>query len=242
MSPLARDVITLVDDDYLRVRLIEGDADEVVYTFTGVKHGMGGVQPDEFVRTASGKRRTAIFITDKTCSWSNAIDMDRLAALVTGVAAGRPGRAIGNSMGGYNAVAASNVLDVHVCIAISAQYAAAPHIIPEETRWSALQQAIKVFPRPDLSDQFNPKVRYVLLSGDHADEERHWRRMPDHSNILNLVFEGTDHTLGAQLRADGRLQRIFEDVDDADSDLFMRPELYSARRYRAHASSERDIW
>jgi hypothetical protein len=222
--------VALVEDDDLRVGWIEGEGEDLWLSFTGISHGMGGLQPEEFAGTATGGRAGAVFVTDKRCSWMNAVDLDRLAAAVGPVIAGKRLFAIGNSMGGFAAVVASKLFPVETCLAFAPQFSVAPGVIPEETRWSELRGAIGIWRFVSLADQFNDRTRYVLLNGDDEADARHWRRMPDRANVHNLVFDGADHGLARVLKADGRLASVVADARAGAGDLFERPEVYGARR------------
>lgn len=210
-NPYSR-MIELFEDEWARVSLLESDGDLTVLCFTGVGHGMGAIniQREEFVGTGSSFG-SMIFITDKTRSWGNALNVERICDLIAPYVAGRELHALGNSMGGFLAVVFSSFLKLQTCVAFVPQFSVKNDIVPEERRWRNFRAQIKAFRFPSLEGHFVPECEYFLFSGAEESERPHWSQFPRLSNVRNIVVEECGHDLAGDLKATGLLYPVIAD-------------------------------
>ena len=212
----------LYEDEFLRVqaKLVEG-AERTVLAFTGVGKAISGdtVQMVEFYR-ASTAGANAVFIIDKTRSWGNRIDFERLVSILTPVTAGRRVCTIGNSMGGFLAVLMSSFLDVRCTVAFVPQFSVDADVMPEETRWEIYLNEITKFRYPSLDGHFNTRAKYYLFHSGKEKDRPHWEKIPSAPNIKQFVFQNFGHGAVKHLKAMGLLDSIigqcFDEIDPTD--------------------------
>src|SRR5437868_4250885 len=133
----------LVNDENIRVSVIEQNSSTVTLCFTGVGHAIGGVdvQSEEFLNAS--KMATCLFIIDKKRSWGNSIDFESLGKVIGPYIEARTVNTIGNSMGGFLAVLATRFFPVDVAVAICPQFSVSKRIIPTESRFDSYVRAIE---------------------------------------------------------------------------------------------------
>lgn len=131
---------TLIEDDDLLIRYLPGTDARLTVAFTGVGRGLGGIQRDEFVRSAAdGGASHALFVTDRRRSWYARTGLAaRIIAAVQEIVA-RRGIArvatLGNSMGGFGALWFADRLGATVAMAFAPQASTDPAVLPEP-RWA----------------------------------------------------------------------------------------------------------
>jgi len=198
---------TIIHEDNVCAIYVDNQAGSTcLVAFTGIGHGTGGigVQRPEFVK--AGLEGPRIFVLDKTRSWGNALDIDKICGMIHPYAQGRRLVTLGNSMGGFLAILFSGPLGATNCLTFSPQWSVDPAIIPSEDRWLAYRAKIRIFHYPDLSDSFGPSCRYDIVFGDGALELRHAERFPaDHPNLSLFHVQGADHNVAAALKNAGAL-------------------------------------
>lgn len=213
----------LHEDDTLRVsRSGDPDADTVILCFTGLQQRMGGIGPEEFVASAQLDGASAIFVTDKTRSWFNELEAERVVELLAPHIAGRRIHTLGNSMGGFGAIWITRYLPVSTSLAFAPQFSVHPEIVPDETRWPAARAAISNWRYPSLEDHFVSRTRYVTISGKAGDNVQ-WTRLPTLPNARHYIVADADHGVAAMLKQHGLLREViaaaFTDVPNLDAVL-----------------------
>lgn len=120
---------------------------DLVIAFASVGHDPARGPSPEFVATALGRGgpagavpRRALFVIDDSRSWGNAPEFaPALCVALAAEAARAPlGRvaAIGQSMGGYAALVAAQIVPVDAVLAFGPQSGVGPGGLPGETRWA----------------------------------------------------------------------------------------------------------
>lgn len=214
---------TLFDDDAMTVLRRPGRAGACVVSFTGVGHGMGGidVQSPEFARSSGDENR--VFVIDKQRSWGNGLDWDTLKRVLTPAVKGARVTTLGNSMGGFLAIHAAQHLGAAEAIAFAPQWSVDPAIIPNEDRWAKYRSKISDFHIPDLSGSFHKPTKYFVLFGNDARDAKHVRFFAKRTVALELyVLDGCEHDVARYLKDEGQLYAVINACRAGDdlADLF----------------------
>ena len=193
-----------------------GAQGRVLLSFTGIGHDMGGVDVQKIEFYGTGRAfDNVLFLSDLTRSWGNALDFVAIAQALAPYLDGAEVHAIGNSMGGFLAVEASNHLPVRSVVATSPQFSVSPEVMPKERRWRRHVAAIETFHLPSLEGRFRRDCRYYLFSGAVGPDRNHWRRFPKQENVVNVILGWTAHDVAAKLKKRGVLADLamacFED-------------------------------
>jgi dienelactone hydrolase len=203
-------MFTVCEDDHVRVTAREAAdraaAGDVLLSFTGVGHAMGGldVQKPEFFGTARGFANV-LFVTDKARTWGNALDLAGLAARLAPFTRGRRLCSIGNSMGGFLAVIAGRHFPLATAIAFAPQFSVNPRHVPWERRWAGYTDAIPAHVLSHAGDHMGPDTRYCLFSSGEGLDRRHARLFPVGPNIRHFLFPGFGHDVAARMKEEGIL-------------------------------------
>jgi hypothetical protein len=203
-------LITLIDDDFLKIAVAENDTNYATLCFTGIGHALGGVdiQSEEFLR--SSQNSTSIFIVDKRRSWGNNIDFSELKRIIEPYLRGKIVNALGNSMGAFLAILASKFIDIAVVVAIVPQYSVSKQIVPGESRWDKYVDEIKNWRYPSLEGSFQVNTQYYILAGVGGDDDKHLLLFPRCENIINIYFTEKQfvHSVAKILKSDGVLYEV----------------------------------
>ena len=121
---------TIYEDENVRIRTNAGEGPRcgtVLLSFTGIGHAMGviNVQRPEFVSTGIRMGRV-IFISDLNRTWDNGLDFPRVAEVIAPYTRGSRVLAIGNSIGGFLSVIASNDLPIETSLSFASQFTVSP--------------------------------------------------------------------------------------------------------------------
>ena len=214
---MKRPMIQLMDDDTLRIQMVEAAGDYALVAFTGIGHSLGGlaVQRPEFLSLCSlGK---VLWVTDKKRTRGNGLDIDRMLATIAEAAEGKTVFAIGNSMGGFLAILMSRLIGARRVLAFSPQWSISPDIVPEETRWAEYTRDIAHIRYTDLSGAFATDCHYAVICGDHPKEKLHTRFFEAHRSERVEIHELQDetHNVALSLKERGILGRMLIDYFNA---------------------------
>lgn len=196
----------MIDDEALRIRWLRGESDQLVVSFTGIKHGVGGLPVDEFIGSASsGLKNHVLFVSDMRRTWYTApglaeritetieafIDRENIAVT----------SAIGNSMGGYGANFFAPMLSFARVAAFCPQVSMNPGII-EETRWQEYRPAFGQ-PIPETAfDRFKDCRSEVFITYGEEDkrDRKQARLVPQHPAIHVFGLPGCGHGVAKSLK------------------------------------------
>lgn len=195
-------------------------ASTVLVSFTGIGHGMGGidVQRIEFSGTAH-RHGGLIVVTDKNRSWGNNISSEKLVGLIEPLVRGKTVITIGNSMGGFLALLFAPIIGARLAIAFAPQFSVDASIVPDETRWMEYRKNINSFRYPSLKGRLDKKRTYYTINGATPLEEIHWKRFPVGGNLHHFVVSGIGHDVALQLKKAGILNRVIDDALKEKLDL-----------------------
>jgi len=206
----------LYEDNMLSMRGLRKEGSKtLLLSFTGIGHQMGGinVQREEFVGS-SIKNGNVIFITDKSRSWGNHLDIIKIHQVIQSFGKFNKIIALGNSMGGTNAMVIGPVLGAKIIISFAPQYSVHPKIFPDMcneqlnkyrdniTKW--------VFPTADHTIK-NKEVLEYIFHGDENGELWHASRFKRKPPLRNhfIVF-GSDHNVAERLKSKNCLSSVIE--------------------------------
>ncbi|WP_138468609.1 hypothetical protein [Poseidonocella sp. HB161398] len=185
----------------------------ILLSFTGIGNRMGGmdVQSPEFF-SAGNAFDNILFISDLKRSWGNNFDLAALCARLAPYLEGREIYALGNSMGGFLAIASTCHLPVTAVAAFVPQFSVVPELVPEETRWQDYISGISEWRIPSLEGRFNATTRYYVFSGSTAEEGIHASRFPVQPNLFHARLRPATHGLARALKDEGTLRDVISAV------------------------------
>ena len=195
----------IFESDVLKVTSRDDTSDtksgSVLLSFTGIGHGMGGinVQKPEFFGTGR-VFDNVIFITDKTRSWGNLLDFDLIKELVLPFTGDRHVYSIGNSMGGFNAIISTAYVRTRKCISFVPQFSVSPSVVPWETRWGEYISKISEYMYVSVEGFMNDTTDYFVFSGRIGKDFEHAKLFPVKDNVHHYAFIGTSHNVASALK------------------------------------------
>jgi hypothetical protein len=203
---------TLHEDDNLLIRHVHRPVvgnGRVLLSFTGIGHGMGGmeVQRPEFFRAGESYEHI-LFVSDLERTWGNSLDFGILAGILDRLAPATRADAIGNSMGGFLAVLAGAHLPMRTVLAFAPQFSVHPDIVPGDPRWMNYRSRIADWSVPSLEGRLVPSCRYYLFSGGNPLDAAQLALFPSGGNIVTERLAGFDHGVGDQLKQLGLLGEV----------------------------------
>ncbi len=209
-------VLTVYEDETVRIaaRHLEPsrERDEILLSFTGIGHQMGGinVQREEFF--GSGKSMSnVIFISDKKKSWGNALDFGLVYSKLERLLGPSSLHSIGSSMGGFLSIHASQVFPIRTALAFAPQFSVNPSVVPRERRWREHVQAIDRFRIPSLEHSFNGSTRYYVFSSHKQHDRKQAVLFPSAPNIFHAAFGDIGHNVAEALKERGVLYDLISD-------------------------------
>lgn len=195
------------------------DGRRTLLSFTGVGHGMGGVNVQKAEFFGTGRNfDNLLFLTDKTRSWGNLLDFDDIAARLAPFREGTELSAIGNSMGGFLAIVASRFMPMRRVVSFVPQFSVDPALVPWEFRWKEYREAIREFKIRDAGDYFQPETTYFLFSGGAGIDRRQARLFPVRDNLHHHLFADAKHDLATDLKDAGLLTPLIQSILEGGSD------------------------
>lgn len=204
---------TLVDTDAHRICRLRGTGEGLVVAIAGVGRHRHRMPPFEFADSASdGGRNHVLLASDGRRSWMNdSAFRDTLVAQVEAVrreAGIRHVTALGNSMGGFMALALAGLTAIDCVIAFSPQYSMHPAHVPEETRWRYWRERFPAYLHETAGPLSGGATRRYVFHGDSPEEAIHWRRFPEAPGLHHYIVHGAGHRLALELRQRGILKRV----------------------------------
>lgn len=199
----------------LRIYMRRGTGPYLLVVFSGVGQAHTGWQPIEFVRFArETPQHHVLFVVDGARSWLNAPAMiERIETAVATYRAATGVRRVvtmGNSMGGFMALALARRLSAYSSVAFSAQYSVHPEVVPMERRWQALRAQIADWRLRELGPLMDNRTRHFIVHGATGPEMEHWTRMPVGPEINHYLFPGQAHFVVRHLRDRDALHPFIE--------------------------------
>jgi hypothetical protein len=213
-------MLTLIDNDDIRVTVILNNFNDVTLCFTGIGHNANelDIQTEEFFSLS--KKATVFFIIDKNRSWGNQIDFNLLQGLLQPYIQDRPINTIGNSMGGFLAILATRFFNVKTALAFVPQFSVSKNIVPSENRFDQYVEKILFWKYESLIDCFNDTTNYYILSSISSQiEMQHVEHFPVKKNIEKLLFVDSefDHKVAQKMKKMGVLTQVIAECFNGES-------------------------
>ena len=215
----------LVTDEALQVRYIAGQAEELVVAFTGVGHGIGEIQTEEFTGVSLGEaRRHVVFVIDTQRSWYSApgIQGRIIEAIDSVVAKVRPSRifTLGNSMGGFGALLLAERIGAEAAVAFAPQFTMRRDVI-RERRWARYRPAMNESALDTLDGPLTGKSRAYAIFGANERLDRPHAKALDATgwvDVRRVVSpKGVKgHSVAGFLKSAGILQPLVAAMFDGD--------------------------
>lgn len=215
---------TVHEDDALLVRSAFGAYGKVrrlVVAFTGIGHGFGGIQQEEFVGTASGGGENhAVFVTDRRRSWFSRPGMfERIVQTIQTLARYHGTDdivTIGNSMGGFGALIFADALRARVAIAFVPQASMDPAVV-HEPRWSAHREQIDAANHRTVSrSEDSTCLRFVIVGAGERRDLRHANLIAKATGAHVFRIAESGHDTAAHLKRLGFLKDLITEMMNGD--------------------------
>ena len=125
-------------------------------------------------------------------------------------------------MGGFLAIAFSNVYPVNNVVAMTPQWSIHPDILPAESYLNYFTDRISDWKIKDLSDAFVDETNYFIFNSDNEDDQYQIRLFPKQDNIDVYEFgPAFDHDLPEALPP-GVLEKLMMSCLEQGKDNMVR--------------------
>ncbi|MGR3806191.1 alpha/beta hydrolase [Marinibacterium profundimaris] len=204
------DMRIVLDEPDLRISHYQGVTDMAVVAFTGIGHGMGAIQQDEFIGSALGEDRNhVISVIDKDRSWYSAPGMqERIVATLRALKAELGVRRVvclGNSMGGFGALLFAERIGADTAIGFVPQYTMRNDF--GERRWANFREKMVNDNLDTLGPHLNGRTRaYAVFGAEDLRDRLHVQRIKTNCIARIHLVAGSDHNdLTGFLKREGLL-------------------------------------
>lgn len=200
----------LYEDEKLKISITYRKSENVFLCFSGAGKKIANIeiQKEEFAK--STKNSTSIFIIDKNRSWGN-FDWNFVKSIIDKYLINKNVYSLGNSMGGFSAILASQYFDIKKVIAFVPQWSVNKSIAPFENRWNQYTENITIWNHLSLEGCFNDKSVYHIIFGNQGEDLNHARLFPNKNNLILHFFEG-NHYVVQSLKDCGYLYSIIDNI------------------------------
>jgi len=200
----------IYEDLNLKISKNQVDSSKAILCFAGLQMQLGGIniEHEEFYQASSGA--TTIFIADKSRSCGN-FDWGLLSKVIFPYIVDKRIFALGNSMGGFNAVLASRHFTIEKVIAFVPPYSVHNSVVPFENRWKVYSDAITDWKYISLENSFVDKTEYHLFFGNDPADTAQRLCFPEQKNIIMNLYDG-NHSLAKNLKDKGLLYNLISAI------------------------------
>lgn len=182
---------------------------ETIISFSSIGNTVQGVNREFYNLKNNGYN--VIWVLDHSNTYFNNINIEEITKHIKTYKV----YAIGNSMGGFNAIMFSNFYPTQKVLAFSPQYSMDRTLVPWEDRWRK-QIKHKHFKYPHAT--FVNWTDYCLITGHKAKDQKHLSMMPDRKNInKQTVFGG--HVIAEKFKKAGTLYKLINDYFKEDKPI-----------------------
>ncbi len=232
----------LVEDNFIRLRWLPGTGSRMVVSFTSLQSMKDGQPRDEFLSAASqGGKNNVLFVSDKKWSWYSRPDtMNRIVDYVKQISELEEiteTYSIGNSMGGYGAMALAHFVPIKRVAAFVPQISLDSSII-DEPRWMKPRARHGTYPVASVADiiEGNGAEFFVSLGRNQRYDMAQADLLPDAENLDLYRLAGCAHDAAEKLKDAGLLNKVVaaklagdKGQLDALYDEFQRPSRETER-------------
>jgi hypothetical protein len=203
----------IFESDALRVSYINRHTAEVCMCFSGIGRHEDKLDEisEEFYSISS--LCSAIFIIDKNRSWGNDLNFSELGDVLKPYINNKKIYTLGNSMGGFLAILATQFFNISTAIAFAPQFSIHKSIVEEEDRFDKYSNKISEWKYLSLDGSFNNQTKYYIFAGAGRLENIHLKLLPTAPNIVTIVFLNPtfDHKVAQQLKNKKILTEVIYD-------------------------------
>jgi hypothetical protein len=214
-------MITLHEDKALKIFYDPGEGNTTLVSFSGIDFdtfGFGDYNPDaidrpEFVKITAGLVGDRFWIIDKLRSWGSLMDWDWIHNFISPYLHEKRVIALGNCMGGTNAIKFAYHTDVDRVIAFTPHWSIHPDIITQEIfdkRTIALRARVVASGWKSLEGMFRPMTTYIHFWTPDAIDVPHMIAYPTIPNIEKIFFPTSEHSIARLLKSKGVLYDILD--------------------------------
>ncbi|MEJ0015749.1 MAG: alpha/beta hydrolase [Acetobacteraceae bacterium] len=207
------------DNDNFRISYQRGDSSTLVVAFTGIGHGLGGIQTEEFRNSLSQAGDMAspqvAYVIDKRRLWYNNGMADDIVRVLNDIVERENSTRVatlGNSMGGFGAIVFARRLSNCIqAIAFCPQSSVNADIAPFEDRWPEWRAGVSAWSVLDATLECDARVRYDVFYGmdDPIDMQHAGRfRSMEASNVTVHLVKDCSHDVAGFLKKRGELGAI----------------------------------
>lgn len=212
---------TLAESGPYRVAHLAGAADTLVIAFASIGHDPSRPPSPEFVASATAGGRPAFFVTDAARSWTNAAGICDVLAKSVETLRGRQSIrrivTVGQSMGGFAALVAADLLPVDAVLAFGPQSRIDD---PDDARWRDWTASILPMHRaaPPV-----PDGPWICLFHGLQDDQTQALRFPQRKGLDHVLFADQTHSgLTHHLKTRGVLQGLVDAAAQGDRRRLVR--------------------
>jgi hypothetical protein len=200
---LKKEIITLFEDDFCRISMIDGDTEVVTVSISSTPRIGEEFSKEEFVKTST-KDGKAVFLIDKTSSYGNRLDWNLIIDTLSPHLVDKDVRAIGFCMGGFLATVLSKYFKIHSVVAVTPQYSIMPEFLQDNSYLLALYtKSISEWKVPSLEGYFQEETNYYIFASSDEEDMVQIANFPIQDNVFIFDFgEDYGHSLPGQLGAD----------------------------------------
>jgi|AntAceMinimDraft_13_1070369.scaffolds.fasta_scaffold00014_9 predicted esterase YcpF (UPF0227 family) len=200
---LKKEIITLFEDDFCRISMIDGDGDIVTLSISSSPRIGEDFSSEEFIKTST-KDGKGVFLIDKTNSFGNRLDWDVVIDTLSPHLVDKDVRAVGFCLGGFLATVLSKHFRIHSVVAITPQYSVMPEYMPEDSFMLGMYtNSITEWKIPSLEGYFQEDTNYYVFASCEADDKIQIAHFPIQDNVFIFDFgDDYDHGLPGQLGID----------------------------------------
>jgi pimeloyl-ACP methyl ester carboxylesterase len=200
-----------VETEGLRIVTDGVESGRAVVSFTGIGHGLGGVQKEEFGRSLKGVADRVYFVIDKKRSWYNGTHEEIERVMRRELAGFEEVVTLGNSMGGFGALYfAGRFGRCRAAVAFSPQFSLKPGVVSgRDRRWKEYREGITEWLVEDAMVGARAGVeRFIFFGVEDRHDRRHARRFLEWrakagekgKGMHVFVVEGCSHDVAAYLK------------------------------------------
>jgi pimeloyl-ACP methyl ester carboxylesterase len=207
---------TLVTRPPFHIQGIAGGSEDLVIAFASIGHDPSRAPSPEFVRSATARDRSALFVMDEARSWATAEGFaDTLRDALEARQKISRILAIGSSMGAFAALRAAQTLPLTAVLAISPQYQPAA---TWEPRWREWTQKL-----PETLTAPLPQGPYLCLMHGLQDDAAQATLFPPQKGCDHVMFADQTHaTLAPHLKARGLVEGLIDAALSQDRRRLLR--------------------
>lgn len=205
------------DDDTVRIFYEKGEGNNTLIMFSGIDFDIFGfnnfnrdaLDRPEFVKVTTGMG-DRFWVIDKQRTWGSHIDWESVSNFLSPYFDGKNVAALGNCMGGTNAIKFAYHADVHRVIAFTPHWSVDPNEVTHnfDRRTQPLRDKVLASGWKNLEGMFRPMTTYIHLWTPDEIDVPHMIKFPTLPNIKRFYFPTSSHSVARMLKNNGVLNEL----------------------------------